>query len=148
MRKKNKLLAIFAKTLYRKCLTGSQIWFRIRCKNCNYDEDVHYWFLLLLKVLETSGFLVSIGNIERDHCPQMVDNLHLCLKCHSSTVFFNFYSKNQLPAFFIRSGTLVENKLTLQALFSSLFSIICLSYSCILSYFTESFQNTGTDFSY
>ena len=38
--------------------------------------------------------------------------LHLYLKCHSSTcVFQTFFSKNQLPGFYI-VGTLVENGLT------------------------------------
>ena len=40
-----------------------------------------------------------------------VDDLHLYLKCHSCTGFFeHFASKNQLPGLSV-SGTLVENGL-------------------------------------
>ena len=40
-----------------------------------------------------------------------VDDLHLYLKCHSSTgIFETFATENQLPALFI-SGTLTENGL-------------------------------------
>ena len=39
----------------------------------------------------------------------MQDDLHLCLKCHSSTgVFKHFAGKNQLLGFYV-DGTLVEN---------------------------------------
>ena len=52
-----------------------------------------------------------------------VDDLHLCLKCHSSTgVFKHFGSKNQLPGLSI-IGTLVENGLMIVLTMKSFFRI-------------------------
>ena len=52
----------------------------------------------------------DILNNYAGHRPASID-LHLYLKCYSSTSFFkHFAGKNQLPGFYI-AGTLVENGL-------------------------------------
>ena len=71
--------------------------------------------------MDKPGGWFVLAKCLKNTCGREVQDLHLYLKCHSSTRVFqtfpqvsfkHFGSKNQLPGFYIR-GTLVENRLTI-----------------------------------
>ena len=63
------------------------------------------------KMFEKHQWKSDILSKDAGHRPASLLNLHLNLKCHSSTVFFkHFISKNQLPGLYV-SGKLVKNRL-------------------------------------
>ena len=62
------------------------------------------WFLLVKCLKNTCGKVTFSVKMQ-------VDDLHLYLKCHSSTGFFKHFAiKNQLPGLSV-NGTLVRNEL-------------------------------------